>query len=142
VLFSVATVVVHAAGCGGTSVSRLTGPEAFRCTVLLSGPASLPAGASQAPMQVAASQDCAWSASSNAAWLQLDPRTGNGSGSITVGALTNSAAQARTAILTVNEQPWAITQAGAAPLPPLPPVGSAGLSARSTLLSSATASMP
>jgi hypothetical protein len=83
---------------------------------------------------VSASQSCEWSAASNATWLQVSPRTGNGSGSLTLVAAANNTSQERSAIVTVNEQPWAIRQAAAGAIPPIPPISSVGLSAHSTLI--------
>jgi hypothetical protein len=127
-LTSAVIAAAAAVACGGTTVTELVGPEAFRCPVLLDGASSVPASQSQATVQVVAARECEWSAATNAAWLQPSPRTGAGSGAITLTAAPNIGAEARSAILTVNEQPWTVTQAAGSS-----PIFSAGLSARSTL---------
>jgi hypothetical protein len=119
--------VAAAVGCGATTETELVGPEALRCPVLLDGATSLPASQSQALVQVIAARECQWSAATNAVWLQPSPRGGTGSVAITLTAMPNIGTTARSAVLTVNEQPWTVTQAAAGT------ISSVSLSARSTL---------
>ena len=122
--------VVMTAACGSTSSTAVTGPSAIRCEVSLSGPVLLPAAASQAVIRVTSDRECAWNAATDASWLVPTPRSGVGSLDVTLTAEANGAPVPRSGTLTVARQPFTVTQAGVV----IPPIFSAGLSARSTLL--------
>jgi hypothetical protein len=56
-----------------------------------------------------------WSATSNAAFLSVNPSTGSGNGTVTVSAAANAATAARTGTVTIAGTTITITQAGVAP---------------------------
>ena len=128
----IALAILGASACGGTETTALSGPSAIRCDVTLEGTTTLlPANASHAVVQVMAARECEWSAATTASWLQPNPRTGSGSSAVTLTAAANTSTASRTATLVVAAELWTVTQLGAEP------ISSAGLSARSTLLSNA-----
>src|SRR5688572_15274593 len=96
-----------AAACGGTTATEVIGPSAIKCDVTLEGTSLMQANASQPIIQVTAARECEWSASTNASWLQPNPRAGTGSAVLVLTAEANPAA-ARTAILTVAERRWTV----------------------------------
>jgi len=126
----VLALAAAATACGGTSTTAVVEPSAIKCGVTLSGTSLLPANASQAIIQVGTERECEWSATTSASWLQPNPRAGTGPSAVALAAEANSGSGARSATLTVAAQRWTVTQAGAV----IPPIFSAGLSARSTLL--------
>ena len=121
-------IVVAAAACGGTTTTEVIGPSVMKCDVAVEGMSLLPANASQAIVQVTAARECEWSATTNASWLQPNPRAGTGPAAVTLTAEANGASAARSATLSVANQRWTVTQVGVVP------IVSTGLSARSTLL--------
>lgn len=125
--FTLATFLVMSA-CGGTSTSELSGPSALRCGVSLAAPSQLPAAGASTSFALDTARECSWSASANADWIQLSPRSGQGSGTISAVASGNPSSQSRTAVISVNESSWTVTQAGApapqqAPQAPSSPSG-------------------
>ena len=107
--------------CGGTSVTELSGPSAVRCQISL-GPAAanVPASGSQLNVSVVAARDCTWSSASGASWIQVSPTSGQGEASLAVTVGVNTATSTRTGQVSVNGQPFQVTQ-DAAPGPPPPP---------------------
>jgi hypothetical protein len=57
---------------------------------------------------------CAWSATSDAAWLSVTPNGGSGVGTVTFTAAANTATAARTGTLTIGGQTFTVTQSAAA----------------------------
>lgn len=79
---------------------------------LLSLSATVPATGGSGSVGVAAAQGCAWTASSNAAWLILNQSSGNGSGEVLFTALPNTGASERTGTLAIAGQTFTVTQPG------------------------------
>jgi hypothetical protein len=100
-------------GCGSTSVTELSGPESIRCLASLNGPApAAPATGGRVDVTVVSERECAWSASTDASWLQVSPTSGQGQGAVTLTIAPNSQSSARTASLIVNSQRYSVTQQG------------------------------
>ena len=86
--------------------------------------ASVGAGEETGTVRVRASNDCAWTAVSSAAWLTIiSGASGSGNGDVQYRAAANPETAVRTASLQVAGQTVVITQAGASEPPPPPPGG-------------------
>jgi hypothetical protein len=115
-------LVLSLAGCGGTDVSQLTGPEGVRCLTELTGvPTSVPPTASQTTGVVATERECSWTATSSAFWLTVSPATGQGETTLTLTIAANGTANTRSATVIVNEARATVTQAGGSSQPSTPP---------------------
>ena len=113
-------LALSSAACSGTSVTELTGPEAIRCQIALgSAAATAPSSGTNLTVAVSVERDCTWSAQSQAAWLQVSPATGQGEASVTVAVASNPSTSPRAGSVLVNDQPFQVTQNGAAPPPPV-----------------------
>ena len=81
----------------------------------------LAANNSNGSFNVAASNGCAWSATSSASWIALVGNTaGAGNGTVIYSVSANTSGLSRSGAVTVGNQTFTITQSGTAP----PPVGS------------------
>jgi hypothetical protein len=91
---------------------------AASCTFTLSTTAvSLGARDGDASIAVTVAAGCAWTATSNAAWLRVSGgSSGTGNGSVIVSVTDNPDSSTRSATATVAGQPVAVTQAGTTPL--------------------------
>jgi hypothetical protein len=106
------------AGCGGTEVSQLAGPEGVRCLTEITGvPTSVPATASQATGVVATERECSWNATSSASWLTVSPAMGQGETTLTLSIAANATSSARSATLIVNDAHVTLSQAAASSQP-------------------------
>ena len=100
-----------AAGCGST-VATSTGPSPTKCAVTLAPPAS-PVSSSGATTTVGVTTqpECAWSASSDAAWITgVAPSSGQGSGELQMQVSANPDASARQGDIVVNGERARIRQ--------------------------------
>ncbi len=88
------------------------------CTIQLSRTAvSLGSMAGNSSIAVTAPAGCAWTATSDAAWIAMSGvSSGTGSGSITVSVTANPSAIPRTGMTSIAGQAVTVTQGGAAPL--------------------------
>jgi hypothetical protein len=125
-----ALVLLTSVACGGSLTDTNTavlGPSGTRCTTSVT-PNSTTAshGGGAAAIAVSTDRDCAWSASSSAAWIAVRPAAGQGSATITLSIDGNAQRARRTAIVTVNEERIEISQDGAPPPPPPPATGTPG----------------
>ncbi len=83
------------------------------CTVALSPTSvSVAAAATSGSVTVSTVGGCGWTAVSNAAFVAVDPATGNGSGVVTYTIQANTGPDPRIATLTIAAQSVTITQAG------------------------------
>jgi hypothetical protein len=116
-------VALPLAGCGGTEVSQLAGPDGVRCLTELSGlPSSVTASAAQVTGVVLTERECSWVATSSASWLTINPGTGQGETTVTLTVASNGTSSPRTATLVVNDARATVTQApGPTAQPPSPP---------------------
>jgi hypothetical protein len=108
--------------CGGATVNELSvGPTPIRCELSLeSSSANVAASASQLTVGVVTTADCAWTAQSSAAWLQVTPTTGQGAATVSLSVTANSQQSTRTSAVAVNGVQFTVTQAAAAAPPPPP----------------------
>lgn len=112
---------VAVAGCGGTSVTQLTGPDQVRCQIgLAASSSSVPAAGAQLSVGIFADRECAWTSRSDATWVQVSATSGQGDGTLNVGVMANVATSSRTANVTINDTIFRVDQA-AAVAPPGPP---------------------
>jgi hypothetical protein len=97
--------------CGGSTTSSVVGPsgEATRCQISLTSP-PVPFAGAQVTAQVLTARDCAWSATSEVAWLVLEPSTGQGEGAIILVAEPNPTGRPRSANIAINTQRFTVIQ--------------------------------
>ncbi len=104
-------LAVIAAGCGGTTVTELGGPNPTRCLTSFSTPSpTIPAAGGKASVTVSAERECTWSARGDGAWLQISPTSGQGESAITITASENPEARPRSADVIVNDQRLSVRQ--------------------------------
>ena len=105
-----------AAGCSATATSStLSEPTPLKCVVTTTlSPVTIGAEGGPGRASVVASRECAWAASSEAAWIIItDGQSGQGDGSLSFEVAANPSGAARTASIVVNDQRIALTQAAA-----------------------------
>jgi hypothetical protein len=98
-------------GCGST-VATSTGPSPSKCAVTLGVPASpVTSDGATATVAVTTQAECAWSASSDAAWITgLTPSSGQGSGQLQLQVAANPDGTARQGDIVVNNERGRIRQ--------------------------------
>jgi hypothetical protein len=118
-----ATLVSSA--CGYTGVTQVSGPDSARCELSLGSPsADLPASAAQINVPVVTTSECAWTARSEASWIQVTPTSGQGEATVALIIAANGAQSARSGAVTINGERFQVSQAAAlAPSPPPPAPG-------------------
>jgi len=91
--------------------------SAALCTYSISpSNASVSPGGGTGTVAVTTTNDCSWTASSNAAWLTVSAgASGAGGGTVTYTAAANPGSSPRTGILTIAGQTFTLDQAGSAP---------------------------
>jgi hypothetical protein len=100
-----------AAACGGAVTEQVVGPAPVRCQIGVGPPShTVPAAGSSLTLSVDATRDCTWTATTNTAWVQVTPASGQGSGAITVAVAANADTRPRAAAVTVNDTTVGITQ--------------------------------
>jgi hypothetical protein len=103
--------VLILAGCGGSVTEQVVGPGTVRCQIGVSAPPpSIPPAASSVTLNIDAERDCAWSASGEAAWVQVTPSSGQGTTALTVAVAANPETRARSASVVVNDTSVRINQ--------------------------------
>ena len=108
-------VSIDAAYTTGYRVTISTDPDTFRtCIDFLSASSHIfGSGRDGASVQVEATSDCRWSATSHAEWLRITSGgTGSGAGSVRYTVAANSSRAARTGRLTIDGWTFTVTQAG------------------------------
>jgi BACON domain-containing protein len=108
-----AVLIVLALGCGSTSVTQSTAPDSVRCQTSLASVPSFPAAGGKVEVGVMTERECAWTAISNSAWIQISPSSGQGEASITLTGAANPQGSVRNGNIAVNGAQFAVTQAGA-----------------------------
>ncbi len=110
----------------GGQILRVTQSAAQACAYTLSAQGqALPATGGPGSVTVGTSAGCAWTSTSNAAWLTLTSgATGTGAGAVAFGATANTGTTARSAALTIGGQVYTVTQA---PTPCAYAISAAGL---------------
>lgn len=106
---------VLAAACGGsTTVTEVTGPDAVRCQTSVSGaPASVPSAGNRVTLTVSAARECAWTATSEASWVQVSPANGQGESPITLAVAANPEGRSRTGAVVINGTRLSVAQEAA-----------------------------
>ena len=106
-------IVIAAAGlaCGGSTQQDVIVPSGDgRCQMSLTMTGPLPAAGGQTTGQLSAPRECVWSGQSTADWLQFDPMSGQGAGTLTFTAGANPLGRSRAASITVNEHQFSVAQ--------------------------------
>ena len=105
-------VLACAVGACGSAVATSTGPSPAKCAVTLAVPSSpVSSGGDTATVGVTTQPECAWSASSDAAWITgLAPSSGQGSAQLQMQIAANPDGTARQGDIVVNGQRGRIRQ--------------------------------
>ena len=108
-------LAIMAARCGDTAVSEVAvAPTGVRCqTSLATPPSAFPSGGGSVKVVVSAARECSWTLSSEAAWIQVSPASGQGESEATVSAAANEQARSRSGAVVVNDQRVTVTQEAA-----------------------------
>ena len=109
----VAALAALAGGCGGstTTTSEIAGPTAVRCQASIAPPPStVPHAGSQLTLTVVAERECTWTATSEAAWAQVAPASGQGQATLAVTVAANPDVSARSGVIAVNNARLSLTQ--------------------------------
>src|SRR5262245_52791217 len=109
-------VLAFAAGACGSTVATSTGPSPAKCAVTVAVPTSpVSSGGDTATVGLTTQPECAWSASSDAAWITgLAPSSGQGSAQLQIQVAANPDGTARHGDVIVNGQRARIRQDAAA----------------------------
>ena len=121
-LASVPLFSVTCAYCSGASTSETIGPTSTKCqTDVIGVPTSMSALGGQIEALVRTSPECAWSATTNATWLQVQPPSGQGEVAITLRVAENQLPNERIGAIHVNGLDVMLAQAAFVPPPPPAP---------------------
>jgi hypothetical protein len=108
-------MAILGAACGTTTSEQIAGPDPVRCQITLSGPPeSFPASGATATATIRAARECAWTASSEAPWVQVSPSSGEGERQLTITVAANADTRARSTAVVVNDSRLSIAQDAAA----------------------------
>jgi all-beta uncharacterized protein/BACON domain-containing protein len=110
--YIVLCVLACVTGACGSTVATSTGPSPAKCAVTLAVPGSpVSSGGDTATVGVTTQPECAWSASSDAAWITgLTPSSGQGSAQLQMQIAANPDGTARQGDIIVNGQRARIRQ--------------------------------
>ena len=110
-VYVAACVLACAAGGCGSTVATSTGPSPAKCAVTLTAPDLVTASGATTTVAVATQPECAWSASSEAAWITgLAPASGQGNGQLQMRVAANPNTSARQGDIVVNGERAQIRQ--------------------------------
>ncbi len=108
-----ATITVYDNASISTTVSVTITPPTSCSYALTSASATFDSSGGTGSAGLSTIAGCAWSASSNAAWVSITSGSiGNGSGTVYYSVSSNSSASSRTGTLTIAGQTFTVTQAG------------------------------
>ncbi len=105
-----------AVACGGsttTTINEVAGPSGVRCQTSVNTPGTIPHAGSSLTLTVVAPRECAWTAASEASWVQVAPASGQGEASVTATVAENDDARSRTGTLVINDTRVTLTQEAA-----------------------------
>ena len=103
--FRLASVLLFSVTCAycSASTSETIGPTSTKCqTNVIGVPTSMSALGGQIEAMVRTSPECAWSATTNASWLQVQPASGQGEVAITLQVAENKLPNERIGAIHVN----------------------------------------
>ena len=109
-------VSIDAAYATGYRVTITTNPDTFRTCIDVLSPSRhlFGSGEGTASVEVKATQDCTWSATSNTAWLRVTSNArGSGTGKVSYTVAANTGPTARTGTLSIGGWTFTVIQAGA-----------------------------
>lgn len=100
--------------CTSPSLS-ITAPSGSKCNPTISSPApaAFPASGGNGSITVATTDDCAWTASTDAGWVTLSRTTGQGEASVSYTVAANPAHTARASAIAVGGSQIPVAQAAA-----------------------------
>ena len=122
--FRLASVLLFSVTCAycSASTSETIGPTSTKCqTNVIGVPASMSALGGQIEAMVRTSPECAWSATTNATWLQVQPASGQGEVAITLQVAENKLPNERIGAIHINGLDVMLAQAAFVPPPPPAP---------------------
>ena len=122
--FRLASVLLFSVTCAycSASTSETIGPTSTKCqTNVIGVPTSMSALGGQIEAMVRTSPECAWSATTNATWLQVQPASGQGEVAITLQVAENKLPNERIGAIHVNGLDVMLAQAAFVPPPPPAP---------------------
>jgi hypothetical protein len=122
--FRLASVLLFSVTCAycSASTSETLGPTSMKCqTDVVGVPTSMSALGGRIEALVRTSPECAWSATTNATWLQVQPPSGQGEVAITLQVAENQLPNERIGAIHVNGLDVMLAQAAFVPPPPPPP---------------------
>ena len=106
-------LMIAVAACGSSSTTVTSPASADRCAITLNtGGTSVPAAGGSGTVGVAATRECAWSATVEGGWLSIrSGASGQGEGTVEFTAASNPDPQARSGAIVVNGSRAQVTQA-------------------------------
>ncbi len=110
--WSATALAAAAFACGGSTQQELLTSSVVRCRITLVAP-QLPALGGQVTAQLSTTRDCSWSARTEAAWLTIDPPSGQGEATLTLGATENPEGRSRSATVDISGQQFTVVQEAA-----------------------------
>jgi Viral BACON domain/Domain of unknown function (DUF5666) len=122
--FRLASVLMFSVTCAycSASTSETIGPTSTKCqTNVIGVPTSMSALGGQIEAMVRTSPECAWSATTNATWLQVQPASGQGEVAITLQVAENKLPNERIGAIHINGLDVMLAQAAFVPPPPPAP---------------------
>ena len=101
--------------CSGSGTQQLGSPTSVKCqTSLVAGtPVTLSAAGGQVAVRVVTSPECPWSATTDVAWLRVDPPSGQGEAPLTLHIAENELPSTRTGAIEINGAQLTLAQAAA-----------------------------
>lgn len=106
-------VATLAFACGGTTTEQVVGPTTSRCQVAVAAPpTAIPAAGSNVSLNVSTARDCTWTVTSEAAWVTVNPSSGQGSGSVAITVAANALVTPRSSGVAINDIRVTIDQQG------------------------------
>jgi hypothetical protein len=111
---AIAAGVLMATACGSSSETQtLPGPSSVKCGVEVAAETvAFPPSGGSATLRVTTNRECVWTAGSDATWVTLAPREGQGAASIQLTVASNAEPSSRRADIAVNERRVPIAQEG------------------------------
>ncbi len=104
---------VIAAACGGTTTTELAAPsDTGKCQLSLTTPLA-PATAAQLSVPLVTTRECVWTVQPDAAWIEVQPSTGQGATTLAVTVAENPTGRARSAAIVINDDRFSLTQEAA-----------------------------
>ena len=102
--------VAVATACGGTTTEEVSRPSDIRCPITLTPLEPIPATGAAVQAGLSATRDCTWSVDSVDPGLEIEPRQGQGNGTLSIVVGTNPLGRVRPLTLRINQQAFTLQQ--------------------------------